>query len=293
LGTAIAQAVELNRHMIEARGHKLIVQLAPHPIEIDGDLTRLTQIFGNLLNNAAKYTEQGGEIRIESTLRDEFAVIRVRDTGIGIKPENLGSIFDLFAQVDTIVEGPEGGLGIGLALVKGLVERHGGTIEANSEGLGRGSEFTVTLPVARPQPLTHTGDQPIIEKRSGNYSLRVLIVDDNVDAGDSMSMILEAAQHEVRTARDGEEALELVRTFQPQVVMLDIGMPKMNGYQVARHIRQQPWGHNMVLIACTGWGQPDDRRRSQDAGFDHHLVKPVNAREILQLLGRIHELGTS
>ena len=285
LGTAIAQAVELNRHLIDRRGHKLVMQLAPHAIEVEGDLTRLTQIFGNLLNNASKYTDPGGEIVVTATLHDGCVITRIRDNGIGIRPENLGTIFDLFAQVDPTREGSEGGLGIGLALVKGLVERHGGTIEAASEGLGHGSEFTVSLPVARRQRIETTGDHPLVVQ-DGTKRLRLLVVDDNVDAAESMGMIL-SAFHEVRTTHDGEQALEVGDEFHPDAVVLDIGMPRMDGYQLAQHIRQAPWGRNIVLIACTGWGQPDDRRRSQEAGIDHHMVKPVSARAMLQLLSRV------
>jgi two-component system CheB/CheR fusion protein len=285
LGTAIAQAVELNRHLIEGHGHKLVMQPAPVAIEVEGDLTRLTQIFGNLLNNAAKYTDSGGEIVVTTVLERGCAITRVRDNGIGIRPENLANIFELFAQVDPAREGSDGGLGIGLALVKGLVERHGGTIESRSEGLGHGSEFIVSLPVAKRQRIDSTGDHPIIVER-GQGQLRVLIVDDNVDAAESMGMIL-SSFHEVRTAHGGEHALEIGAEFRPDVVVLDIGMPRMDGYQLSQHIRQASWGRNIVLIACTGWGQPDDRRRSQEAGIDHHMVKPVSARAMLQLLGRV------
>jgi two-component system CheB/CheR fusion protein len=286
LGTAIAQAVELNRHLIEGRGHKLVMQLAPVAIEVEGDLTRLTQIFGNLLNNAVKYTDPGGEIVVTTEVTEGRVITRIRDNGIGIKPENLGKIFDLFAQVDPAREGTEGGLGIGLALVKGLVQRHGGTIVAASEGLSHGSEFTVSLPVARRQRMEITGDHPVVSAEQNARRLRVLVVDDNVDAAESMGMIL-SAFHEARTLHDGERALEIGGEFRPDVVVLDIGMPRMDGYQLAKHIRQAPWGRNIVLIACTGWGQPDDRRRSQEAGIDHHMVKPVSARAMLQLLSKI------
>ena len=288
LGTAIAQAVELNRHVIESRGHTLSLQLTPEPIEIEGDLTRLTQVFGNLLNNAAKYTDANGEITVTTAVSGEQAIVRVKDTGIGIRPEYLGSIFDLFTQVDPAREGPEGGLGIGLALVKGLVERHGGTITVDSEGLGHGSEFTVTLPKGRTPERLHTGDHPIIGKRrSERSSRRVLVVDDNVDAADSMAMILQVGGHEVRVAHDGIAALEVGAQFRPEAMLLDIGMPRMSGYELAERVRQAPWDTAITLIACTGWGQSEDRRKSQEAGFDHHLVKPVSARVILQIVNAV------
>ena len=287
LGTAIAQAIEINRPMIESRGHTLTVQLAAQPIEVEGDLTRLTQIFGNLLNNAAKYTNPGGEIVVSSELKDSESVVRVRDNGIGIKPENLSTIFDLFSQVDPSHEGPEGGLGIGLALVRGLVDRHGGTIVAKSRGLDRGSEFIVMLPVAKVIHHETTAEHRIIDERTNGRSRRVLIADDNVDAAQSMAMILQDSHHDVRMVHDGLSALAVIDEYRPHLIVLDLGMPGMNGYEVARRVRQRLWGRDVMLVACTGWGQPEDRRRSHEAGFDHHLVKPVSSTELLHLIADV------
>jgi PAS domain S-box-containing protein len=285
LSAAIQQAVETNRHLIDARAHRLVVQQAPHAIEVEGDLTRLIQIFGNLLNNAAKYTEPGGQIILTTSVEGGVACIRVRDTGIGIDPDDLRNIFDLFAQVDSAQEGTEGGLGIGLALVKGLVELHGGRIVARSEGTNKGSEFIVSLPLAPKMPATVTGDHAIIPAPNlTTKAVHVLIADDNVDAAESLAMLLQADQHEVRTAHDGEEALLLATEHHPDVIVLDLGMPKLSGYEVARRVRQSEWGRTTMLIACTGWGQPEDRRRSADAGFDHHLVKPVSASAVIRLV---------
>ena len=288
LGTAIAQAVEINRHVIESRGHKFTLDLAPQPIEVEGDITRLIQIFGNLLNNAAKYTQPGGEISITTLVSDGQVIVRVRDSGIGISPDHLTDIFDLFAQVDSAREGTEGGLGIGLALVKGLVDRHGGRIVARSDGLNSGSEFIVYLPLAPSVPARVTGDHlAIVAERPEAKPLQVLVVDDNVDAAESLAMILQAHHHQVRTAHDGQEALKLAAEQTPDVMVLDLGMPRLSGYEVARQVREQPWGGDVLLIACTGWGQPEDRRRSEESGFDHHLVKPVSASTVLRLVRQV------
>jgi CheY-like chemotaxis protein/two-component sensor histidine kinase len=285
VGTAIAQAVEINRHLIEGRGHRLTMHLTQQPLEVEGDLTRLIQIFGNLLNNAAKYTEPEGEIDIRTALAGDQVIIRVRDNGIGIRPDNLRTIFDLFAQVDPSRGGPEGGLGIGLALVKGLVERHGGSIVARSEGLGRGSEFIICLPLARTTREAKREENPeLLDANGAATPLRVLVADDNVDAADSLAMILQADHHQVRTAHDGEEALELAAQQKPDVMLVDLGMPRLNGYELARRVRGEPWGRDTVLIACTGWGQPEDRRRTEESGFDYHLVKPVSPTAVLRLL---------
>ena len=289
LGTAIVQAVETTRPLIEARRHKLALDLPIEPIEVEGDLNRLIQIFGNLLSNASKYTEPGGDIRLVAALRGDEVVVRVKDSGIGISPEQLGHVFELFSQVDPHAEISAGGLGIGLALVKGLVERHRGTVVASSEGVGKGCEFIVTLPLARAQV-------PLLDKastvarqyaRGADRSSRVLVVDDNVDAAESMAIVLGLAGHEVWTAHDGEHALEIARQSRPDLVFLDLGMPRMTGYDVARRIRLEPGGENIVLVACTGWGQPEDRRRSAAAGFDHHLVKPVSPEAVLELVAKV------
>jgi PAS domain S-box-containing protein len=293
LGSAIAQAIEITRPLMDSRGHALSVELASEPIEVEGDLTRLTQIFGNLLNNAAKYTEPNGKICVRVEQRGSEVDIRVHDNGMGIEKENLASIFDLFSQVDPTREGHQGGLGIGLALVKGLIERHRGSIVAHSEGPGQGSEFVVTLPVARPAvgEAFNNGDSPR-QRRGTARSLRVLVVDDNLDAAESMAVMLRNSQHDARTANDGATALALAAEMQPDVIVLDLGMPRMSGYEVATRIRQEPWGSDVFMVACTGWGQPEDRRRSREAGFNHHLVKPVSMDDVLQLLDDLGDAGS-
>jgi PAS domain S-box-containing protein len=281
LGTVIVQAVETTRPVFEARRHKLVLDLPAEPVEVEGDVNRLIQIFGNLLNNAAKYTEPEGDIRVVAERASDEVVIRISDTGIGINPENVTRIFELFSQVSPGAEGSEG-LGIGLALVKGLVDRHGGSVTARSDGLGKGSEFAVTLPLAKPTPVAMTERaNPVRRPQPGASQRRVMVVDDNVDAAESMAVVLRIEGHEVRTAHDGEHAIQLASEFRPEVIVLDLGMPKMTGYDVARRLRAKPWGRDVVLVACTGWGQPEDRRRSKEAGFDHHLVKPVSAEAIL------------
>jgi len=285
LSTAIVQAVETTRPMIEARGHKLALDLPLEPIEVEGDLNRLIQIFGNLLSNASKYSEPGGDIRVTAVRHAGEVVVRVRDSGMGISPEQLGRIFELFSQIDPEGEISAGGLGIGLALVKGLVERHHGTVVATSEGVGKGSEFIVTLPLAGPQtPLLERPTVVRHHSRGVDRARRILVVDDNVDAAESMAIVLGLGGHEVHTAHDGERAIEMVREHRPHMMFLDLGMPRMNGYEVARRIRSEPGGENIVLVACTGWGQPEDRRRTKIAGFDHHLVKPASPEAVLQLV---------
>jgi CheY-like chemotaxis protein len=230
-------------------------------------------VIANLLNNAAKYMDRGGSIDLRVEQIGEDATISVKDSGIGIPPEMLDHIFDMFIQVDASVERTHGGLGIGLTLVKRLVEMHGGTVIARSEGSGRGSEFVVSLPVViRPLVAEHETNPHAVAVAG---SRRIAVVDDNENAAQMLSMLLKALGHEVRTAFDGLGALKLAEEFRPDVVLLDIGMPKLDGYETARRIRQQPWGQKMVLAALTGWGQDEDKRRTRAAGFDHHLVKPV------------------
>jgi CheY-like chemotaxis protein len=292
LGTVIVQAVEATRPLVEGRRHELTLDLPPDPIEVDGDVNRLIQIFGNLLSNAAKYTDPGGHIRVTAERRHDRAVVRVEDTGIGIRAENVDRIFELFSQVAPGAEGSEG-LGIGLALVKALVDRHGGSVTARSDGIGQGSEFTVRLPVAPPsriEPLE--GMTTARRPRDGtHHHRRVLVVDDNVDAAESLAVILRIDGHEVRTTHDGMRAIEMADEFRPHVVLLDLGMPKLNGYEVARRVRGEAWGRDVFLVACTGWGQPEDRRRSKAAGFDHHIVKPVSPEAVLELVAASAEVA--
>ena len=287
LADVVGGAVEISRPMIDAAGHELIVSLPPEPVWLDADLTRLAQVFGNLLTNSAKYTERGGRIWLTAAREGGRASVVVRDTGIGIPAYALPNIFDMFSQVDRSIERSTGGLGIGLALVKGLVEMHGGTVEAASAGQGKGSTFTVSLPVlegrAESPPEAAVDDG----RRVSGAKRRILVVDDNRDSATSMAMMLRLLGDEVRTAHDGVEAVEVAEAFRPQVVLMDVGMPNLNGYDATRRIREQPWGRSVVVVALTGWGQDGDRAQSREAGCDDHLVKPVNLRDLEKLLGEL------
>ncbi len=288
LAAAFEMAVETSRPLIESGGHELIVNLPSEPVYLDADPVRLSQVFSNLLQNAAKYSDAGGNIRLAGELQGSEVLVSVKDDGIGISAETLPRIFEMFSQGQRVLERSQDGLGIGLALVRGLVGLHGGSIEARSDGPGQGSEFVVRLPRLVP---------PAVEmrERSGAGAgpmhaaprRRLLIVDDLKDNADTLAMLLELKGHEVHMAYDGEEAIAAAERFQPEVVLLDIGMPKLDGYEACRHIRQQPWGKEMFLIALTGWGQDDDRRRTEEAGFDHHLVKPADPAVLLQLLASL------
>jgi PAS domain S-box-containing protein len=290
LAAVIRTALETARPLIDAQAHELTVTLPLGPIHLDADPTRLAQVIANLLHNAAKYTAKGGHIWLTVERQGAEAIVAVRDTGIGIAAEHLPGIFEMFSQVAPALERSHGGLGIGLSLVRGLVELHGGTVEARSDGPGRGSEFLVRLPVAdgavRPGPEPTGGGEP---SRAGPKR-RILVVDDNRDAADSMALMLQLMGHDARTAYDGLEAVQAAATYRPDVLLLDIGLPKMNGYEVARHIRRQRWGEGMVLTALTGWGQEEDKRRALEAGFDHHLTKPVDAPVLEKLLALMHPL---
>jgi PAS domain S-box-containing protein len=286
LRAVLDAAVETSRPLIEQRGHKLVVRASSALILIDGDLVRLAQIISNLLNNAAKYTERGGRIWLTATRKENEAIIKVRDTGIGISAETLPNIFEMFTQADRTINGSSGGLGIGLTLVKRLVEMHGGIIQAKSAGQGKGSEFIVRVPVAAAllsQPEIATkGRQE--SRRETAKPIRILVVDDNQDSADSLGLLLQLLGNEVRIAHDGLAAVDLANEFEPRVVLLDIGLPTLDGFEAAKRIRQQPWGKQAVMIAVTGWGEPVDRQRSKKAGFDHHLVKPVDPDVLTNLL---------
>jgi PAS domain S-box-containing protein len=285
LAGIVQHAVETSRPLIAQSGHQLTVQLPAEPIVVEADVTRLAQAFANLLNNAAKYTESGGHIALTVEREQEQAVVRVKDDGIGIPSHMLGRIFEMFIQVDRTLERTQGGLGIGLSLVKGVVEMHGGSVEAHSEGQGRGTEVTVRLK-ALSSPLREASDDPQRAARTPARH-RVLIVDDNIDAATSLALLIQLMNHEVETAHDGLEALAKAAEFRPDLILLDLGMPKLNGYDTCRRLREEPWGRNIVIVALTGWGQDEDRRRSQAAGFDHHLVKPVDPAILRQLLASL------
>jgi PAS domain S-box-containing protein len=291
IGTVILQAVETARPLLEGRGHKLTLDLPAESLEVDGDLTRLVQVFGNLLSNAAKYTDPGGEISVRAERRDGEVVVRVIDNGVGIDPSELDRVFELFSQLRPGGTASDGGLGLGLALVKGLVERHHGAVVAESAGPGTGSTFVVTLPLAaaRSRQSFYRGAPEQRPDAAVDHSQRLLVVDDNVDVAESMAVILRHEGYEVRTAHDGETAIEIAEAFRPHMVFLDLGMPRVDGYDVARRLRREPWMADAILVACTGWGQPEDRRRSSEAGFDHHLVKPVSPEAVLQLVASSSE----
>jgi PAS domain S-box-containing protein len=282
LATVVDSAVESSRPLIEQCGHELTVSLPPQPLHLDADPVRLAQVFMNLLNNAAKYTKRGGHIWLTAERQGSDIVVSVRDNGIGIPANMLTSIFDMFTQVDRSLERSQGGLGIGLTLVRRLLDMHDGSIEAHSNGPDEGSEFVVRLPLIQPSleppPI---GDGPRATALSG---CRILVVDDNKDSADSLKMLLRLKGNDIRTAYDGLEAGEVAETFRPELVLLDIGLPKLNGYEVARRIRQQPWGRDVVLVALTGWGQDEDKRRSQEAGFNFHIVKPVELAALEEVL---------
>ena len=288
LATVVARAVETVQPLIDAQGHELSVRLPNESLPLDADPVRLAQVVGNLLTNAAKYTEPGGRIWLTATREGNGAVLRIRDDGIGIAPDVLPRIFELFVQVDHAATRSQGGLGIGLTLVKNLVEMHNGSVEARSAGLGNGSEFVVRLPLASESLREKRGPEsavaPSLPLSSGH---RLLVVDDNRDAADSLAMLLKLQGHEVRVAHSGPAALEITKDYAPDVVFLDIGMPGMDGYEVARRLRQQPGLEKVVLAALTGWGQQEDRRRTAEAGFDHHLVKPPEPKAVEGVLAQL------
>ncbi len=284
LASVVQSAVEGSRPLIETSAHRLTVSLPPEPIYLDADPTRLAQVFANLLTNAAKYTDKAGHIWLTAGRHEGEVVVSVRDTGIGIAAEHLPRLFEMFSQVAPALERSQGGLGIGLSLVKGLVEMHGGRIEARSEGPGKGSEFVVRLPVAGDVPAPETPAPGSGERATARPRRRILLADDNRDAADSLAMMLRLAGHEVHATHDGQEAVEAAEWFRPDVALLDLGMPRMNGFEAARRIREQPWGRSVILVAITGWGQDEDKRRASEAGFDHHLTKPVDPAALEKLL---------
>jgi len=284
LAKVIQDAVETSRPLIDHDGHRLTIKLPELPLLVEGDVVRLAEVFSNLLNNAAKYTEAGGEIELSVEAEDRTAVVCVKDSGIGIPAEMLPRVFNLFTQVDRHLHRSQGGLGIGLTLVKRLVEMHAGSVEARSEGAGRGSEFIVRLPlVAASQAV----QQKRTEKKALTSKFRVLVVDDNHDGAETLGMMLGIMGNEIRLAHDGLAAVQAAEEFQPDVILLDIGMPVLDGYEACRRIRTSDWGKSMVLIALTGWGQEADRRRTKEAGFDQHLVKPVEAATLMSVFAGI------
>lgn len=299
LAGAVEEAVEASRPLLEARRHRFILNAPDEPIFVEADPTRLAQVILNLLNNAAKYTEEGGYIDLTVERQTggtgvspvDEVVLRFRDSGIGIPPESLLKIFELFVQGERNLDRGQGGLGIGLTVVRRLVELHGGSVQAFSEGLGRGSEFVVRLPTASALPLAGEGQAGKPEHRDGQAGKpaliwRILIVDDNRDSAESLSILLQMRGHEVRTAYDGETGLRIAGEFSPDIVLLDIGLPRLSGLEAAQRLRQDLGLHDALLIAMTGYGQEEDKRRSREAGFNAHLVKPVDFGELRALLER-------
>jgi PAS domain S-box-containing protein len=287
MGGIVERAVETARPLMDQRTHEFTVSLPPQPIWLYADASRLEQVVVNLLTNAAKYTDEGGHIWLTVQEEGPDCVLRVRDTGVGIAPELLPRVFDLFTQAGRSLDRSQGGLGIGLALVQRLVEMHHGRVEAHSS-LGHGTEFVVRLPTDL-APALQLPSTPEATAEPTGPSLRVLVVDDNVDTAGSLAMLLRESGHDVRTAHDGPNALEAALNYRPNVVLLDIGLPGLDGYEVAKRLRQQPVLQQVALVAMTGYGQESDRQRSQQAGFDHHLVKPVDFGKVEQILATISE----
>lgn len=291
LSAIVHRAVEASRPLLDARRHRLSIDLAPDPLHVDGDLTRLVQVVGNLLNNAAKYTDEGGHIRISSLRDGDEARISICDDGMGIPADLLPHVFDLFTQANRSLDRSQGGLGIGLTLVRRLIEMHGGRVEAFSEGAGRGSEFVVRLPAL---PVTnghqpgsgHSGASP---SPNQNASFRVLVVEDNIDSAQMMAFMLRLDGYEVSVIHDGSDAHNAARAFRPSVILCDIGLPGLNGYEVAAQLRTDADLKDIRLVALTGYGQEEDRRRSRDAGFDFHLIKPVDPVVLGELLASIRK----
>jgi two-component system CheB/CheR fusion protein len=288
VATLVARAVEGSRPLIEARRHDLKVALPDESIWVEADPIRMAQVLWNLLNNAAKYTPEGGRIWLTAAKEGSEAVLRVRDTGMGIPPEMLPKMFDLFTQAERTLDRAEGGLGIGLTLVRRLTEMHNGVVEAFSAGPGEGSEFVVRLPLLPDVSPAAAAHEPDSGKRAkAAVTHRILVVDDNRDSANSLAMLLRLVGHDVHTTHDGRQAIVAAATYRPDLVLLDIGLPGMDGFTVARHLRSQPELAGVVLVALTGYGSDEDRRQAQAAGFDHHMVKPVNFDALHELLSTL------
>ena len=290
LATVVERAVETVQPMLVLQRHELVVKVEPEPLLLDGDLTRLTQIVGNILSNAIKYTDDGGRIELTAGSIGDHVEIRVRDNGIGIEPEVLPLVFDLFAQASQLNGRSQTGLGIGLALAKRLAEMHGGDVQASSDGPGKGSEFVVRLPRKKNDgaaSAVHADVEQAPEATMSMAARRILLADDNRDALETLARLLQLGGHEIHKAVDGVQALEAATRVRPDLVLLDIGMPGMDGYEVARRIRSQPWGRAAKLVALSGWGQESDRKRSREAGFDTHCIKPLDPQRLSMLLASL------
>jgi len=283
LDAVLADAVETTEPQIDGAGHKLTLLQPPMKLLVDADRARLAQAFANLLSNAAKYTDPGGQIEVRAVSDAGMAVVTIQDSGIGIAPHRLDSVFEMFSQEEPALARSRGGLGIGLALTRRLVQLHGGEITATSEGAGQGSLFRVWLPLAA----TIVDEAPASAQQgppAAEGSLRILVADDNRDAAETLGILLEVMGHEVKTVHDGEAAVEAAASFDPELVLLDIGMPGLNGYETCRRLRAQAGGARRTVFAVTGWGQPHDVQSAHEAGFDRHLVKPVDMDTLMQLI---------
>ncbi len=284
LDEILQTSVEATRSFLEEANHTFVLEVPPEPIFLDADPHRLAQVFSNLLNNAAKYTPNGGQVRMAAWRQAEEVVVSVRDSGVGIAPEMLDRIFEMFAQGEGSEDRMKAGLGLGLTLVKSLVEMHGGTIQVRSEGIGKGSEFEVYLPIATPTKTQLAAPSTPEHTSADRKTCRILVVDDKVEAANLMAVALRLLGHEVVTAGDGERAVERAAEYQPDVIVLDIGLPKMDGYEACHRIRALPNGDKVTIVALTGWGQAEDKQRAKDAGFDRHFTKPVDVAELKPLL---------
>ena len=293
VGAVIARAVETARPSIDERRHTLTLDLTEEVLAVEGDKARLVQVIGNILNNAVKFMEPGGQILLKVAREGTSVAMTVKDNGIGIPSEQVPKIFDLFTQVHSKSDNVQGGLGIGLALVRRIVEMHGGTVAAHSPGPGQGTEVVVRLPLFAMQGAR--ADESLLDSTVVPTvgPSRILVVDDHPDAVEALSMQLQVAGHEVRTANDGIEAMKIGETFHPQVVLLDLGMPKMDGYETVRSMRRRPWGARALIVALTGWAQAYDRQRTAEAGFDAHLVKPVSEFELFQTIAAARSADAS
>jgi signal transduction histidine kinase/FixJ family two-component response regulator len=288
ISAIVAQALEACDPLVEERRHQVDVQLPDESLRVHGDPARLSQVIANVLNNAVKFTDRGGRIRIAVARDGQDAAIRVADNGVGVAPDMLPRVFELFAQGERRLEGASTGLGIGLALVRRLVQMHGGSVSIHSDGRGRGTEVTIRLPLLPAAPAAASLSPPV--PALALPPTRILVVDDNADAAESLAMMLRMGGHVVATAEDGLEALRVATEFQPQAVVLDLGMPRLNGYETARRMRDTPWGRDIAIVALTGWGQPADRDRTLAAGFNAHLVKPIHHHTLIEALHSIERL---
>jgi PAS domain S-box-containing protein len=284
LARALEAAVETCQSLVNQRGHTLTIDVPSDPVLVEGDFARLAQVFANLISNSVKYTEPGGRINVTIRREGAQAVATVTDTGIGIPVESVDTVFDMFSQVEAHRLHAGGGLGIGLALVRSLVEMHSGTVEVQSEGPGTGSTFTVRLPLLRSLVPVQQATQDSGKKSAEQQTRRILIADDNVDAAASLALLLQMQGHETRTANNGRQAVELAAAFHPDIIFMDLGMPQLDGLEATRQIRAEPWGKAMVIVALTGWGQESNRRQTREVGMDLHLVKPINLEGIAAVL---------